>query len=105
MRADGYMIALEGLPGWAVEQAATWWLRGERGDGRENYAFAPSPPQFRQLADKATLAARSRRYEAVKVLLAREQRAPDPVMQARVGELMTGLAGKLRTAKAEGEAA
>jgi hypothetical protein len=105
MRADGYMIALEGLPLWAVEQAATWWLRGERGDGRENYNFAPSPPQLRLLAEKATLAARSRRYEAVKALQAREQREPDPVMQARVGEMLTGLAGKLRTARADGEAA
>lgn len=105
MRADGYMIALEGLPLWAVEQAAKWWLRGERGDGRENYAFAPSPPQFRQLAEKATLSARARRYEAIKVLQAREQREPDPAMQARVGEMLTGLAGKLRTARADGEAA
>lgn len=105
MRGDGYMIALDGLPSWAVDQAATWWLRGERGDGRENYAFAPSPPQLRQLAERATLAARARRYEAVKVLQAREQRAADPAMQARVGDLMADLAGKLRSAKAEGEAA
>lgn len=52
-RANGFRIALEDLPAWAIEEAVKRWLRGEDGEGSENYAFAPSPPQLRRLALRA----------------------------------------------------
>lgn len=46
-----YLTALEDLPAWAVARAKISWLKGQHGEGRENYAFAPSPPQLRRLAE------------------------------------------------------
>lgn len=52
-RAKGFRIALEDLPAWAIEAAVRKWLRGEDGEGTEDYSFAPSPPQLRRLALRA----------------------------------------------------
>ncbi|WP_081761414.1 hypothetical protein [Methylopila sp. 73B] len=49
-KGEGYAIALDDLPSWAVRRAVGFWLRSEHGAGRENYAFAPSPPELRRLA-------------------------------------------------------
>lgn len=49
-KGEGYALALDDLPSWAVRRACGFWLRGEHGAGRENYAFAPSPPELRRLA-------------------------------------------------------
>lgn len=49
-RASMYQIALDDLPAWAVERGVKMWMRRENPEGRENYAFAPSPPQLRRLA-------------------------------------------------------
>lgn len=49
-RAGMYRAALEDVPAWAVDRAVKFWMRREHSEGRENYAFAPSPPQLRRLA-------------------------------------------------------
>lgn len=51
-RAEAFAMALDDLPAWAVAAACRQWLRGEGGAGGENYAFAPSPPQLRRLAER-----------------------------------------------------
>ena len=51
-RAEAFAMALDDLPAWAVAAACRQWLRGEGGIGGENYAFAPSPPQLRRLAER-----------------------------------------------------
>ena len=53
----GYVIALDGVPGWAIADAATNWMQGRWPiDGEPpNFTFAPSPPVLRQLADHAAL--------------------------------------------------
>lgn len=59
-RAEAFAIALDDLPAWAVAAACRDWLRGEGGKGGENYAFAPSPPQLRRLAERHVTVARGR---------------------------------------------
>lgn len=59
-RGMGFRIALEDLPAWCVQEAVKRWLRGEDGDGSENYSFAPSPPQLRRLAIRAKAGAELR---------------------------------------------
>lgn len=61
-RAEAYEVALEDLPAWAVAAACLDWLQGKRGTGGENYAFAPSPPQLRRLADLHASVARGKAY-------------------------------------------
>jgi hypothetical protein len=62
MRAQAYLLALEDLPAWAIEEACHRWLRGEAGDF--NYSFAPSPPQLRTVA----IAQRDKRVHLRKAL-------------------------------------
>lgn len=49
IRAQAYAIALDDMPAGCVEAACRDWLRGEH-VGRENTAFAPTPPQLRKMA-------------------------------------------------------
>lgn len=49
-RSIMYREALADLPAWSVERAVAFWNRAEHSEGRENYAFPPSPPQLRRLA-------------------------------------------------------
>lgn len=49
-RGQAYVISLEGMPLWAVLRGVKSWLKAENGTGKENYAFAPSPPQLLRLA-------------------------------------------------------
>jgi len=53
-RARSYMIALDDMPAWAVADACRRWLRKEAG-AEFNYAFAPTPPILRGLAETARL--------------------------------------------------
>lgn len=101
IRTDAYMVALEGAPLWAVEQAAAWWLRGEKGDGRENYAFCPTPPQLRHLADKAMHAARVRQQEAARLLWAKPQ-APEPAISDEERKRRAEKCAELRAALGNG---
>jgi len=53
-RARSYMMALDDLPAWAVADACRRWLRKEAGP-EFNYAFAPTPPILRGLAETSRL--------------------------------------------------
>lgn len=59
-RGEAFVMALDDLPAWAVAAACRDWLRGDGGKGGENYAFAPSPPQLRRLAERHAMVARGR---------------------------------------------
>lgn len=88
MRSEVYLIALEGMPAFAIDQAVRWWLQGSGGDGSENYAFAPSAPQLRRLADKAAFGVVTRRYELRQLLAARVYTPPTPEMRAQVAMML-----------------
>jgi hypothetical protein len=88
-RAEAYLVALDGMPAWCVDRAVAWWLQGANGEGGENYAFAPSPPQLRRLAEKAALPERARRHRIDQLLKARIYTDPTPEMRAKVADLMS----------------
>lgn len=48
-RAEAYLVALEGVPPWAIAEAIRRWHRGECGQGY-NYRWAPAPAELRQLS-------------------------------------------------------
>jgi hypothetical protein len=73
-RCEMYVDALEDLPAWAVKEGCRRWLRREDGAGDENYSFAPSAPQLRRLAERATYTVRCRIQQL------------DRLLKARVGE-------------------
>lgn len=45
---SAFEVALEGVPTWAVEEAARRWICGQMG----NATYAPTPPQLRLAADQ-----------------------------------------------------
>lgn len=91
-RAHGYLTALADLPAWAVDRGASYWMRREHAEGRENYAFAPSPPELRRLAVIAARPLRAERHAIRRLLKARVEAEPviDP---ARWDALSASLAG------------
>lgn len=98
LRGEGYRIALEDSPAWAVERAARMWLRRENGAGDENYAFAPSPPQLRRLAALAMVPMLAEQGRLQRLLRAEPEREPAPEaeraeMIRRWDELIAGLRG------------
>lgn len=77
-RAGAYRLALDGLPAWSIERAVTWWLQRQKGEGKENYAFAPSAPQLRRLADLAVQPMKAQLGRMRRLLDARVEHEPTP---------------------------
>ena len=82
-RAHGYKLALEDLPGWAVERAVAFWLRREHSEGTENYTFAPLAPQLRRLALIAFKAVADEQFKLKRLLEAKVVEEPKPVSAER----------------------
>lgn len=93
-RARGYVAALDDLPAWAVVEACRKWLRGEAGD-EHNYAFSPTPPVLRKLAEGTLLVAKVQLDKLEQLLEARP--VDDPIefddqhckrMRVRIADLL-----------------
>lgn len=96
-RAVGYLTALADLPAWAVERGAAYWMRREHGEGRENYAFAPSPPELRRLAVIAAAPLRAE-LKATRRLLDAEIETEIPA--SKVAERLAALSASLKESRA-----
>lgn len=48
-KGEAYMMAIEDVPAWAVQEAARKWYRGELGDAYD-YKWMPDPATLRKLA-------------------------------------------------------
>lgn len=46
-RAGAYLVALDDIPPWAINEAIRRWHRGEGGGKDSNYRFAPAPAELR----------------------------------------------------------
>ncbi len=77
--ARAYLIALEGVPAFAVDEAARRILRGEAGIDRR---FMPTPPELRALVDRLSLPARAHRVQLRRLLEAQVERAAPPGARA-----------------------
>lgn len=73
-KSRAFLTATEDLPAWAVERACRSWLKAEGGEGTENYAFPPSPPQVVRLAKHHMSELLMLRYHVTRVLRAEVQR-------------------------------
>jgi hypothetical protein len=97
LKARGYIIALEGLPTWAVIEASRLWLQARAGP--QNYDFAPTPPRLREVADQVLIGVRRQRHLLQRVLKARPESEEEqhPEMQQRINEGFTELLARLKT--------
>ena len=89
-RSIMYREALADLPAWSVERAVQWWNRGENSEGKENYAFPPSPPQMRRLALMACQPLRTELAQLNRLLEAKVIAPPpkSPEMLSRIDEMV-----------------
>lgn len=105
MRMEAYRMALDDLPAWTIERAARMWLRGENSSGGENYAFAPSPPQLRRLAQLAFTPVRAQRSSLLRLLRAKpDEEYPEPhreVMRAKLARMIPDAVASLRQESAD----
>jgi hypothetical protein len=46
-RAGAYLVALDDIPPWAINEAIRRWHRGEGGGNGSNHRFAPAPAELR----------------------------------------------------------
>lgn len=69
VRAETYMMALDDVPFWAVEEALRLWYRGEHGQSFD-YRWAPEAATLRRLALVETQRLRNRISVIDKVLSA-----------------------------------
>lgn len=53
LRMNAYLTAVEGLPAWAVARGAESWIKGYGITGKEDFSFAPKPPQLAILSRRA----------------------------------------------------
>jgi hypothetical protein len=92
-RSIMYREALADLPAWSVERAVSFWNRGDRGIGGENYAFPPSPPQLRRLARLVADPVRHQCGQLRRLLDAEVIPAPtkkDEDAKRRIDEILSG---------------
>lgn len=76
-RAAIYLEALGDLPGHAIQEAVSRWLRGE--GGHQEYNFAPKPPILRFMALEVLNPAREMALQLRKLLAAADYRKPEPI--------------------------
>jgi hypothetical protein len=93
-RAKGYMTALEGMPTWAVAEAARRWLRAECGP--QNYDFAPSPPRICQICKDVLAELGAQRHVLQKLLRARVPQITSPEERQRINEGFGALLSTLK---------
>jgi len=68
-RGESYMIALEGLPVWAIEDAIKRWYRGDvSGTPQEDFKWAPDSAVLRRIANDVMQPYRDRAKDVQRVL-------------------------------------
>jgi hypothetical protein len=95
VRSEAWLTAFEGVPTWAVEEASVRWLQARAGP--QNYAFPPTPPLLRQVADDILAEVRLQRMQLQQLLHAK----PESQRDARVGRQLADLVAELRKKAAE----
>lgn len=94
IRVQGYIVALEGMPLWAVERACAAALRGDVGASRPEYA--PMPPVIRRACEDLIYEASKERREIRDVLKAVVYKpAPDPAIAEKFAALAAELGSSL----------
>lgn len=94
LRAEAYMDGLEGVPLWAIRDARKRVMRGEV---KGSVTFAPSPPEFAQVA-RWVVAKTTSLHRTLVALLGAEIEAPEPddAERARMADRMARLQQSLR---------
>jgi hypothetical protein len=91
-RAEGYLMALDGVPLFALREAVKRAMRGEAG---LNPSYMPKAPELRALVDRLSLPARAHRVHLRRLLEAEVERTPTPEERARVRDLVENLKASL----------
>lgn len=88
----GYALALEGVPAFALDEAARRILKGEAG---LKHAFLPTPPQLRDVANEASRPARWHAVQLRRLLEAEVEPETSPEARERVRAMVADLAASL----------
>lgn len=97
-RAENWMIALDGLPAWAVDAAHRKWMRGEVPG--VNPDFEPKPPRFRQVATALLGPVLERRNQLSMLLKAEVEPEISTEERSRVSSRLDELSRELRQTQA-----
>lgn len=97
-RAEGYLMALEGVPLFALREAVRRVMRADAG---LNTSFMPKAPEMRALVNEIAQPARFHLVQLRRLLEAKVERAPSERDRERVREMAASLAAAL--APREGE--
>lgn len=92
VRAEGYLMALDGVPLFALREAVR---RVMQGDGGVNPSFMPKGPELRALVNQISLPARVHLMKMRKLLDAKVEAPPSAEARARVAALMADLSKSL----------
>jgi len=91
-RAEGYLMALDGVPLFAIREAVRRVMRGEAG---LNPSYMPKAPELRALVDQISLPARAHRVHLRRLAEAKVERTTTPEERARVRDLVEALKASL----------
>ena len=97
-RAEGYLMALEGVPLFALREAVRRVMRADAGF---NTSFMPKAPEMRAFVNQIAQPARFHLVQLRRLLEAKVERAPNEQDRERVREMAAALAAAL--APREGE--
>jgi hypothetical protein len=94
-KGEAYIVALDDVPYWAVEEVIRKWYRGEF-KGQYNFRWPPDPATLRKLACGEQFAVRNRAHR-LQILLHAEARVELPEEhRQKMLELLTGLNALLK---------
>jgi ribosomal protein L17 len=91
-RAEGYLMALDGVPLFAIREAVKRFMQSDAG---LNPSYMPKAPELRALVDRLSLPARAHRVHLRRLLEAEVERTPTPEERARVRDLVENLKASL----------
>jgi hypothetical protein len=101
IRAETYLDALDGLPGWTVSVAVRRWFGGKCGGTLKDYDFAPSEARLRSVADRLVEATKGQVICFRRLLVAEPEREVTEADRLRQAAELKALSIGLRSAEAE----
>lgn len=96
VRAETYLDALDGLPGWVVREAVRRWFGGKCGGETKDYNYIPSEARLRQVSDGIVRATEGQIINFRRLLAAEVEPEITDEVRARQAAELQGLLSDMR---------